>query len=253
MIDVVGFEQKTRTTSINLGITGSNYSEQYLILDQFFKSGNKIKHLILQVDMIGLNFTKLPFKLHFPNYMHLFNDTVVSDVYLDNTNQFKFMMWKYIPFIRYMEYNNNYDIYKMLKGGFECKTSDEFDKLRGTTYENKPFKSFNIYRYWTINQTDWKYLFKIYSLAKKYGSDIIFYTAPLYQKNMSFQLNNDYILTKIRFVSDSLNIKYFNFMNFKYYRCNDTTLFYDNFHMNEKGSIILTSDLADSIKLKLKL
>lgn len=247
MVDVVGFEKNTGKVAINLGVTGSNYSEQYLVLDKFFKSGNKVKQFLLQVDMISLNYTKLPFKLHFPTYMHLLNDTTVMQVYRDNATDFKYYTWKYIPFVRYMEYSNHYDLYKMLKGGFECQKSYEFDNSRGTTYENKAFKSFNIYRYWNIHPTDWKYLFRIISLVKTNGGEVVFYTAPVYDKNMSFQVNNHHILKTISRVADSLDIRYFNFMSYNYKSSKDTTLFYDNFHMNEKGSIVLTRDIADSL------
>ena len=42
MIDINVIEKKTRRKGINLGLRGANFSENYLVLDQFLKSRNKL-------------------------------------------------------------------------------------------------------------------------------------------------------------------------------------------------------------------
>ncbi len=248
MVDIVGMEKQLGKKGINLGVTGSNFSEQYLVLDQFYKKKNTIKTLILQVDMIGMDYTKIPFNLHFPTYMNLLNDEAVQEVYKENASLHKYLIWKYIPFARYMEFSNKYVLYKTIKGGFECKEYAVFDTLRGTTYENMKFKDSNRYRYWNVNPIDVKYLNKIIALCKQKETRVIFYTAPIYSKNRPYHLNCGNSIKTIKAIADSVGIPYFDFNGSHYLPGNDTLNFYDNFHMNETGSKVLCKDLADSLK-----
>lgn len=252
MLDAPQLEKKLNKTVINLGITGSNLSEQFLVLDQFYKKGNKVGFLVLQLDMISFDYTMLPFELHLPIYMNFFHDNQVQEVYNDNTPMYKFLIWKYIPFSRYMEFSNRYVFYKLLKGGFECHQDLGFDSLRGGQYENISFRDNNhTYRNWTVNKTDWKYFKKIITLAQAHKTRLIFYSAPFYSATRRFQLNTNTIFKLIKQQADSLKIPYYNFDITSYKMANDTLNFYDNNHFNEKGSRIFASDLADSLKKNL--
>lgn len=249
MLDAPQLEKKLNKTVINIGITGSNLSEQFLVLDQFYKNGNKAAYLVLQLDMISFDYTKLPFKLHLPTYMNLFHDDQVQEVYKDNAPLHKFLIWKYIPFARYMEFSNRYVLYKTVKGGFECQQDQGYDSLRGGRYENMPYRDNNhTYRYWTVNSTDWKYFKKIVALAQANSTRLIFYSAPFYSATRRFQLNTKAIYERIQQQADSLKIPYITFDVPTYTMANDTLNFYDNNHFNEKGSRIFAADLADSLK-----
>ena len=249
MLDAPQLEKKLNKSVINIGITGSNLSEQFIILDQFYKRGNKANFLVLQLDMISFDYSKLPFKLHLPTYMNLFNDVQVQEVYRDNSPMHKYLIWKYIPFARYMEFSNRYVLYKALKSGFECNQNLGYDSLRGGVYENIPYRDNNhAYRYWTVNPTDWKYFNKIVELAKVNQTRLIFYTAPFYSETRRFQLNTVAVYKLIRRQADSLHVPYLQFDTPNYKMANDTLNFYDNNHFNEKGSRIFAADLADSLK-----
>lgn len=249
MLDAPQLERKLNKTVINIGVTGSNLSEQFLVLDQFYKKGNTAKYLLLQLDMISFDYTKLPFKLHLPTYMNLFSDEQVQEVYKDNAPLHKFLIWKYIPFARYMEFSNRYVFYKTVKGGFECNKDLNYDSLRGGRYENMPYRDNNhAYRYWTVNATDWKYFRKIVALAKANNTRLVFYGAPFYSVTRRFQLNTAAIYNMIQQQADSLHVPYLKFDTPRYKMADDTLNFYDNNHFNEKGSRIFTADLADSLK-----
>ena len=250
MIDVNLIEKITGKVGINLGLTGSNYAENYLILDQFFKSGNKVKNLVIQVDMNSLNSNTFSYPFHSFFYMHLLNDTTVSNIFKDCTPQYRFLMWKYIPFIRYMEFNNRFVLYKILKGGFECATSSEFDSTKGSVlFSSDTFKSENSkYTYRIVNKMDVKYLQKIIALAKQKKTTVVLYTAPIYNKCFHYQLNYSEILTTAKNIADSNNIRFFDFNETSNPLCMDQNNFTDDVHMNTVGVRKFNPILLDSIK-----
>ena len=211
MVDINAFEKATNKSGINLGLIGANYSENYLVLDQFLKSGNSLKNLIIQIDMHNLNSSKeLGYPFHNYNYMYLLKDTTVFNVFKDNNPTYKTMIWKHIPFTRYMEFSNKYVFYKILKGGYECKTSDDFDSSKGSIVLNGPFdkkKHVSTYTYWTIKENDEKYLFKLIQLAIQNNIHVVFYSAPIYCNYLRYQLRYKEVLNEIKNKLNNQNIK----------------------------------------------
>ena len=253
VIDVCLIEKKLNKTGINISMTGANFSEMYLILDQFIKLGNEITNLVLQVDLMTFDSKKVGFELHSPNYLNLFNDTTVLEVYKHNVPKYKFMMWKYLPFVRYMEYSNKFVLYKMLKGGFECNANPMLDTTKGSEFlfVEKFGKAFPK-QYWIIDSTDVKYFRKITQFAKRKNINLILYTAPFYQQYYSNQLNNKGVKEYISKQSSAYEIPYFDFNKNNFYLCTSKEYFFDETHLNYKGSRELSSFLADSIKPYLK-
>ncbi len=255
MVDINSIEKRIDKTGINLGLIGANYAESCILLDQFLKNGNKIKNLIIQIDMHSLNSNKeLLYPLHYYNYIHLLADSSVSKIFKDNMNSYKFILWKYLPFIRYMEFSQKYRLYKMLKGGFECKTNDKYDSTKGgdivtngVLNENEKYN----YLYWSINENDEKYLMNLITFAKLKGINPILFTAPIYYKYVNYQLNYSNILKKVIVKTNKLGVRYFDFSKI-HDLCANRNDFNDNIHMNIRGVVKLTKILSDSIGPYLK-
>ncbi|MGZ4037283.1 MAG: hypothetical protein ACXVPQ_05600, partial [Bacteroidia bacterium] len=211
MVDVKLIEAKTKKQGINLGMTGTNYSELYLAFDQFLKNKNTLKNLIIQVDLMSLNAKKVNFSLKSHMYMHLLNDTTVMSVYKDNVPMYRYMIWKYVPFVKYMEYSNHFVFYKILKGGFECKTFDGLDTTKGTVFlldhKYNPGNKF----YWTVDQTDETYFKKLIHLAKQHNINVILYTAPVGTTYLHGQLNYKAVMQRIKDIAAEEHIAYFDF------------------------------------------
>ena len=256
MVDINAIEKLTNKSGINLGLIGANYSENYLVLDQFLKAGNTIKNLIIQMDMHNLNSSKeLGYPFHNYNYMHLLSDTTVFNVVKDNNPGYKAFIWKYIPFSRYMEFSNKYVFYKILKGGYECKTSDDFDATKGSTLINGPFdpkKHVSKYTYWTIKENDEKYLFKLIELAKAKNIQVVFYSAPIYCNYLNYQLRYKEVFNEIKNKIIHKNIKVFDFNQGTNLIGKDITNFNDNIHLNSIGVQKFSISLIDSIVPLLK-
>jgi len=249
MTDIKGIENITGKTGINLGYTGSNFSEMYLLFNQFIKNGNITRNLLLEVDQMGLNAKKVDFKLHYPAYLHLFNDTLVNNVYKQNAEGYNYYLWNYIPFARYMEYSNNFVLYKMIKGGFECKEDAALDSNKGTEFitiqkmgKDWPITHFN------IDPKDVEWLKKIIATAKRNNIPVIFYTAPIYTPYLKTIDNYHIVTDQLRAIARSENIPYFNFVVPNTSICTNGEDYFDETHLKIAGAEKFSAMLADSIK-----
>lgn len=254
MTDVPMIERKTGKSGINLSETGSNYSELYVLLYEFLKNGNTVKNLIVQVDMVNLDTREYQFKFHNYSFMHLFSDPVVYDIYKENNPFYKILIWKYIPFTRYMEFSNRFVFYKIVKGGFECKTDPGLDTSRGGAYlSGSRFYPEKPRPKWIVQDFDNKYLDKLVDFAREKNIHVIFYTAPVYSKYLSSAPNNyDEIIRFLRSKAQAKNIPYFDFSSMQNPICGDVRNFYDNTHMNITGTRLFAAGLADSLSPVLK-
>ncbi len=252
-IDINEVERVTGKKGINLGLTGANYAENYLLLTEFFKQGNSVKNLIVQVDMHSLKSSRLPYPFHNTNYMHLLNDPGVYSIFKDNTEAYRLWMWKYIPFVRYMEFSSHFVLYKILKGGFECTASDIFDPGKGSElHPDKPFTPTDKnYAYWNVNENDQNYLNGIVKFSKEKNVNLIFYTAPIYSGYYKYQLNLEKVIDEQKQKAAKEAIPYYDFSEPKNPLCNEVKYFNDNIHMNATGVKQFSSVIADSIKAKL--
>jgi hypothetical protein len=249
MVDVDTIEKKTGKKGINLGLTGANYAENYLLLYQFLKQGNRVKTLAIQVDMHSLKSTTLPYPFHNYNYMQFFNDSIVRGIYRDNNPWYKFAIWKYIPFTRYMEFSSKFVLYKMIKGGFECGESLVFGPAKGTEflYPKNFTPPANSYAYWSVNKLDEKYLNKLIRFAKQQDIRVAFYTAPIYHSYLPYQLRLKNVLEQANILAKQNDIPYFNLCEGNDL-CYDIRNFNDNIHMNKGGVQKFSAMIADSLK-----
>lgn len=252
-IDINEVEKVTKLTGINLGLTGANYAENYLLLQQFLKNGNKVRNLIVQIDMHSLRSSTLPYPFHNTNYMHLLSDPSVYEIYKDNTELYRLLLWKYIPFARYMEFSSRFVLYKILKGGYECTASSVFDPTKGSDlHKDKKFVPEALsYSYWEIDEKDQKYLNKLVAFAKKQNMNVIFYTAPIFNGYYPYQLKLSEIIDYEKKMAQKLGIAYFDFSSPQNPLCSDVTNFNDNIHMNVTGTQRFSASIADSLKNKL--
>jgi hypothetical protein len=253
MIDIACLEKKTGKTGINIGYTGSNFSEMYLLLYQFLKNKNTTDNLILEIDHMTLNSKKVEFVLHYPTYLHLFNDSLVSEVYKDNMEPFRFYMWKYLPFVRYMEYSNRFVLYKMIKGGFECKQNSALDITKGTEFLTVQ-KIGTVFpkKYYSIDPWDEGYLDKIIALSKKEKINIIFYTAPIFNEHLKQIINYRSISAHIRKIAKINNVPYLDFAVQNSSLTINKNDYFDETHLKREGTQKFSAVLADSVTHYLK-
>ncbi len=249
------FDSICHLNGFNIGYDGSAMSQNYLTLYLFLKNGNKTKTYLQQVEdnflidpVIGYTH---PFYEYF--FMSYIGDRNVDECYKNNVSLLKFWIWKYIPFIKYAEFNNYYGLKKYF---IPSKFDSSILRYKGySKLEQKHKKGFPTAKYDDIkkeiplHQSNIYYLNKIQNLCIKNDIQFVIYSSPLHHQSYLAYKPDNLHKSLLNYVQLN-NIKYYNFMNDETY--NDNLFFYDETHLNAYGTDIFTRQLADSLKNILK-
>ncbi|MDO8998190.1 MAG: hypothetical protein Q7W45_00385 [Bacteroidota bacterium] len=252
--NTVLFDSLTGLSGFNIGYGGSGLPQNYLMLYLFLKNGNTIKNYIQQVDEGGLSRNAFTHPLSEYFFMHYLSiDNEVNQFYKTNVPLYKYYIWRYIPVIKYVEYNN----YCRLSNILSNKVVDQNE------LKNKGYAKLNIERkdsFPSMNYPDVNieleidtlniyYLNKIYNLCKEYSVNYVCYTSPVYKKyHLSYTPHN--LKKTLDDYNKSNEIEYFDFCLDKNY--NNDFLFLDETHLNATGTDVFTKQLADTLKNVLK-
>lgn len=249
------FDSLTKLNGFNIGYGGSGMSQNYLTLYLFLKNGNTIKNYLQQVEDNFLMDPKVAFTYPFQDYffMPYIGDNNVDDCYKNNVPLVKFYLWKYFPFIKYAEFNNYYGLKKVIEPTkvdsimLRCKgySKLELNHKQGFPATNYEAKETVV----AVDESNIYYLNKIRELCLKNNINFIIYSSPLHQKSYLAYKPKNLHLSLMDFV-EKCNIKYFNFMLDNAFK--GDSLFYDETHLNAKGTDLFTTQLADSLKNSLK-
>lgn len=247
LVDVQAIEQKNKNQGINLGSSGTGLPETFLLLNQFLKNGNTIDTLFLEINPNLLN-AEMSFSLPFHPYYYFqfMNQQEVVEVYKDCMPDIKYYLWRYIPMVKYFEYNNFFPIGSFVKGAKQATTSN-FDNTDGSELmKGNKFMGFvklEEKQLGVVNEIDKKYLLNIINLAKQVGIPLIGYTAPELKEIGKYEQGREQVYNEINNIFEGEKIPYHNFAT----SFSDTLYFTDYLHLNEKGINSFSTIMADSL------
>jgi len=254
-IDGSVFKSKLNLTPINLGLSGAGYAEQYLLLKLFLKENkNSVRTLYIETSYFNFIDPDSSFSYPFHDYYY-FPFIKIDDVYdviRDNSNQrSKVFIWRYLPFIRYAEFNSNFrPLVLFVSKKNEGNYTDGFDRF-GTQLETKE-NGLNAFKVKTYSNPsmDTKtigYLKKMIDLAKESKANVVLFTAPVYRKTLKYsQSARKAYSDELQEIIHKYKLKYYNFENIPL--CDSMTNFNDNTHLNKKGAIMFSNVFSDSLK-----
>jgi len=111
-IDVGAIEKSTHLKGLNLGLDGSNFSSQLLMLKIFYENNNSTKKVLLQVDptvyTAGDNDAFATY-----NFLPLLGKKYVFDHYKSLGKEY--YLYKYIPLLKYGKFNFKWSIENLVK------------------------------------------------------------------------------------------------------------------------------------------
>jgi hypothetical protein len=244
-VDATLVGKLTSLKAINLGLSGSSYAENYLILKKFFDNGNKIAHLFLQTDIYNFD-PKSSFNdpFHEYEYFPYADDPSIDSLIKENVAIEKYYSWK-IPFVRYAEYNHIYSFATLWNDFSSWKPS--FDAAGAQLLSMDSIKIFNPKRtkYSVVDEKSLRYLELIISLCKKNDVKLTFFNAPEYYELCALQDGRTEIIKKLKEIADSNDIEFLNFEG------TELTLRKGNFlnprHLNKRGALLFSASLAEII------
>lgn len=246
-IDIATIEERTNLKGLNIGYGGSAFSENYLALYTFFKNGNKVKYILLNADEGGVIDQAKAYSHPFHGYYYFneLNDDTVGILIRENYGWMKYLIWKYIPFIKYAEFNNIYNPSKFYKKG-NCR----FDINKGA--DMVPFgTSANWqlgYHVYVPEKKSIKNLQRIIDLAKAYNSELIFINTPNFEEVLTKKriVNRDTCISILKNMAGRNKIEYWDFSLVPGISEKRNLFFTDN-HLNETGAIIFSGIIAEKL------
>lgn len=246
--NTVTIDSITGLKGYNLGLDGSEFAESYLLLDQFFKHNNNARVVFVQTDI----FQMMPdysysYPFHEYRYLPYIGDVTVAGVVAEKRGILKCALWRYVPFIKYAEFNTEFSIvdiiskyrhkpYLYATNGFRyLKTiphNDDFDDERYT--EKRINSKMNV-------PNGNPYLDKIVALLKAKGCQPVFIQPPVYTRIEGWARQFD-IAAEAR----KGNIPYCDYLRMDL--SVKGTVFRDYTHLDGSGAVIFSTQVADSIK-----
>jgi len=241
-VNIFTMEQKLKQKGINLGIGGAAFSEQYLVLRTFLKT-NKIYHLLLCVDIYGLDTSKYDYPFHEYNYLPFIDD---EDIYkfIKDYCGYKAYIWKYIPFFKYAEFNSQIGLKNFLNLYFENKRFD----AKGSFLLNKRLIADNLQlsdTYYEIHNARIKYLINIIELAKQNNIKVTFFRTPQFYIAYDYSPGYKEVFEFYQQMAKKYNLAYLEFDD---YSINKNENYYVDFdHFNSKGAENFSNLLAKTL------
>ncbi len=113
---------------INLSLNGTTYPELYYLFKKFISS-NKVSNLILLSDIYTVDNNFLDDPIHPYFYFPFIGDGEIDDI-LKKFYPENYYFWKWIPFLKYSEYND-FVGYRTFIGTFFTKENSPFEKTKG--------------------------------------------------------------------------------------------------------------------------
>ncbi len=253
-IDVKAMEHYSQLKGINLGTSGSRPVENYLVLSRFLKT-NKLKMVLLQLDatigmdIVSPNNDKLPFYGTYA-YMPYIHDSDVFDIISEYTSPIKYLPWAYVPFIRYAEFNNEYNPAGFLKGNDTSMDEAGYEKLTRKARQCVSPDSLNPTA--KVDQKDidsftrknLSWVKKIIALCKANNIQLAIFTSPVHRVEFLGPLTANSI-SRINELSFQTGIPYWDWS--KMYFNSPDSVFADSFHTNYWGADEIARVAADSL------
>lgn len=249
MLDMDILSDSLGRKCLNLATSGSNFSENLLLLHLFCENGNSLDRLFVQVDVYGLD-SKNSYSYPFHDYIYLpyMRDSLVDNIYQRELPAYKFLIWKYIPFVKYMEFNDRYSLYKFLRGGYNC-TESEFDQSLGSEiHDDGGFdENENARKEFGIAENDLKSLKDLLSYCKKKGIEVVFYQAPEWDFYVETHKNREEVMENYKVLVEKDGLDFLTFEK-------DTSItrnrrfFKDYTHLNKSGVEEFSLHLARRIR-----
>ena len=252
------FDSICNSSGINLAINGAGLIENEMVLKHFLEK-NSTRILFLELDEANLS-PQNHFSYPFHDYVYFpYMDDALIDYYIKKHEQnHHYYWWKYIPFMKYAEYNSNFSLNKLLypenlDSIIDCKGFRPFYNHESAYTFIDWSGKFLDKRYWEvadysvpkksyeeIDSASIEALNNIITICANKNIHVVFYCAPSYEGHFKKYKYNS--LDKFEFVNKIAQKKHIPFVNFSYWKYNQIdSIYYDYSHPNIKGANLMTS------------
>ena len=219
---------------INLSNNHFGLSEILLRLKRFYENKNSVDTLLLQIDYKSVFSEPGEFSSTVYNYLPFLDDSLTYNHLSERSNEWR--VYKHIPFWRYAEYNFQWGIEELLITKLNLRQT-LFDST-GNFFTDNKFHGHPQHKITNTSHNLNTDLLGIVSFCEKHNIELICFTAPYYQLDISDTLHN-----RFNTLIDSIDL---NYKNYALIYNTDSTYFNDNTHLSLKGGQAFTQTILDN-------
>lgn len=254
-VNPVVMEEKCGSV-INLSFHGLSALEQ-LIVTKHFLAKNQVDKVALYMHPPVLHSADIFNK---PSNIYVFlpyldEEPLVEDLIAREHASLKYLVWKYYPISKYLEFNSRYFFP-------EVPTTSRFDTSLGFSAYDLAYDSTMMLKYFEylhdqemlipengmyrfdVDSVMVAYYDRFYQLTREAGVELVLFEQPINPHYYSYTDLTDN-RAFIKEWASSRNIQYLDMSNLP--AINDTSNFYDDIHLKTKGADIFSATLADSL------
>ncbi len=237
-IDVGEIEKSTDLKGLNLGLDGSNFASQLLMLKIFHKNNNHTQKVLLQVDPTVYTAEDND-RFAAYNFLPLLEKKYVFEHYKALGNEY--YLYKYIPLLKYGKFNFKWSIENLVKLKLN-RWNPPYDQYGSYLHDDK-YQGDSLQHFENTNIPEPNlYLQKIINYCKVNDIELILFTAPY----IDYDIENEAVIDGFNNTIRGYNLPYYTYHNLLR---KDYDLFYDNNHININGVRIFNKKI-ESILLK---
>jgi hypothetical protein len=244
-IDVKVIEKKTGLKGINLAQDGTCMEENLAIFKKFIGQ-NKIKSVFISVFTREIG-SEHKFPVNCEKYIPYLSDTIFSGLVQNNAPPGKAILWRYLPFFKYAEYNTQYNYMDVLKDKQDRSLFLKLDSTGGAESLTNEGHAFTEWKDQLVRIHVDPALADFIDYAKSKAIRVGLITSPHLEVAMNHILNKDTMFRAISEISASRNIPYFNFSDPDFFVCRERSYFRDHGHLNTSGAAEFSKAFADTV------
>jgi len=235
-LDVLKLNEISGKRGINLGIDGSLISLQSTMLRRLVDKGNSFDTIFMHVDPYNYQETAIG-EFTKPRLMPFIHDDIIFSLF--DGKSIKWQLYRYLPYLRYMEYNFDWGPHNYINHLFKLSTPDH-DKTGSYFY---PFNEFrgekNKAKYLFDLSRESFYLDQIIETCANNNIELIIFTAPYASVNVSGAYNEN--AKKFKELKLPTGVPYKDFRLLY----NEELSYFANYnHLNKKGVDAFTTEFS---------
>lgn len=237
MVDPRVIDAKLNTISINIGASGGGAGDQFLLASHLLNQ-NDVRAVLFQVDYLSL---ADKFSYPFKDYIWLCYDanSDVQQALIDHRGYLRYAAWKYVPFLKLMEFSSQYRLFSPGSDGrywVERKGGQQQDIPFDPSRRDDP-------AVYVPKQLPTAYVRRTIELCLESKVRTILFQAPC-RASLSEVSQFPKCSELVQQIAAEYELTYWDFFDLY---ADEPELFYDNHHLNSEGVRRFSAELAEHI------
>ncbi len=229
------------TNSYNIGIQGSSLPFSLDVFSAYLENSKFPRNIIFNIDY-HINACDNDTVFMYPRYFpYLSNKTLFKA--LEKRDK-RFLGFRYFPYYSLAFMGDNY-FSAAMRGFFNMPGQYDKDYYKGSAPIRDVKWKYKLY-YACDEAVMYDRIDSVAAICKRHNANLFLVLSPIYSKASGQILNGSSLIQKLKEKAISNNVVLLDYNSDSL--CNDSTLFADPYHMNEKGANLFTKKFSEDLR-----